>query len=132
MFTYFQLCFTKYTSYCLLLDMCKMIDRLSAAHDLQILPGVFIVSNKSEHQIPIDTCEEAALLKQFEKLHVHVRQKLQAYMDSLSINWKIMDRNSVFSVRQLGDDLITELLPSTTIGKFYSDPHARLRMIPNF
>ena len=111
-------CSVKYTSHCLLLDLSKLIDGLSVASDFQILPGIFIVSNKSA-RIHSDIFEQAINPDQSEKLDIYtyVRRKLQAYLDSLSIMWKIMDRNSTFSVRRLSDDLITELLPSTITGE---------------
>lgn len=86
------------------------------ASNVQILPGIFIVSNRSE-EILSSSCEEALLSKQSVKVDVYVQKKLQAYLDSLSVSWKIMDRNSAFSVRQFSDDLLTELLPSTATGE---------------
>ena len=112
-------CSVKYTSNCLLLDLSRLIDNLSRTSEFQILPGIFIVSNKSA-KIPADIFEQVLVSNQSEKLNIYtyIQEKLQRYLDSLSITWRIMDRNSTFSVRQISEDLITELLPSTTTSEY--------------
>lgn len=80
-----------------------------------------MVTNKSE-DTPVDIFELAvAKNNQSEQLDAYVRKKLKAYLDSLTIIWQIMDRNSAFSVRQLSDDLITELLPASNLGAYVSE-----------
>lgn len=110
-------CSTKYTSDCFLLDLCKVIDNLNSANKYKIFPGIYLVSNKSE-TTPTDVFKQAVTHNQSEQLDFYVRKKLRAYLDSLSITWQIMDRDSAFNVRQISDDLITQLLPVSDVGRW--------------
>lgn len=112
-------CSAKYTSNCFLLDLCKVIDRFSTPSSFQIVPGIYVVRNEYSNigEIPVDVFEEIASNNQTGGLDAYVQKKLNAFLDSLSLNLKIMDRNAAFSVRKLSDDLITELLPVSTTGK---------------
>lgn len=101
------------------MDLCKVIDRFSSPSSFQIVPGVYVVRNEYSNigDVPVDVFEEIASNNQTGGLDAFVQKKLNTFLDSLSLNLKIMDRNAAFSVRKLSDDLITELLPVSTTGR---------------
>lgn len=101
------------------MDICKLLDTSSSSRSYQILPGIYLTKDNLTYpaeEASIDLVRQAVINNQTDLLDIYVRKKLNAFLDSLSITLKIMDRNSAVNVRKFSDDLLTQLIPKWDIG----------------
>lgn len=99
-------CASKYTATCLKLDVVSFVDRLAAADNYQIVPGIVIVKENVSSQLPAEVA--ASLAKEHPndidaRLDAFLMKRVTSYLSSHSINFKMFDKESFANARQFGE-----------------------------
>lgn len=110
---------------CLKLDLVRLIDRLGTARAYQLVPGVSLIraqmdSNHNQQQqqsrgisIPPDVVRSLVRGNESaEELDGYLMEKVDAYLNSLSISVKLVDSAVVENVRKLSSQMLVNILPS--------------------
>jgi hypothetical protein len=115
---------------CLKLDLVRLIDRLGTARAYQLVPGVSLIRaqtdgnhNQQQQQqqqqqsrsigIPPDVIRSLVRGNESaEELDGYLMEKVDAYLNSLSISVKLVDSAVVENVRKLSSQMLVNILPS--------------------
>lgn len=126
---------------CLKLDLARLIDRLGTAQTYQLVPGVSLVRsadgnhtvtghhNQQQHQqqLPqrprgggngIPTTVVRSLVRgndSADELDGYLMEKMDAYLNSLSISVKLIDSSVVENVRKFGSKMLANILPTNLL-----------------
>lgn len=129
-------CLHRYTMTCLKLDLVRLIDRLGTARAYQLVPGVSLVrasdgnhttvngghhpQQNQHHQqhhhhsgIPPDVVRSLVRGNDSaDELDGYLMEKVDAYLNSLSISVKLVDSAVVEKVRNLSSQMLVNILPT--------------------
>lgn len=135
-------CLHRYTMTCLKLDLVRLIDRLGTARAYQLVPGVSLVraadgnqttipggggggggqhhqqnQHHRQHQhhggIPPDVVRSLVRGNDSaDELDGYLMEKVDAYLNSLSISVKLVDSAVVEKVRNLSSQMLVNILPT--------------------
>lgn len=123
-------CLHRYTMTCLKLDLVRLIDRLGTARAYQLVPGVSLIraaaaaaDGNHNHQqqqqqnrgnsIPVDVVRSLVRGNESaEELDGYLMEKVDAYLNSLSISVKLVDSAVVENVRKLSSQMLVNILPN--------------------
>lgn len=120
---------------CLKLDLVRLIDRLGTARAYQLVPGVSLIraataaadgnhSGQPQHQqhqsrnhgIPPDVVRSLVRGNESaEELDGFLMEKVDAYLNSLSISVKLVDSAVVENVRKLSSQMLINILPNSLL-----------------
>ncbi|XP_026813341.1 uncharacterized protein LOC113553940 [Rhopalosiphum maidis] len=129
-------CLHRYTMTCLKLDLVRLIDRLGTARAYQLVPGVSLVrasdgnhttvtggqhpQQNQHHQqhhhhsgIPPDVVRSLVRGNDSaDELDGYLMEKVDTYLNSLSISVKLVDSAVVEKVRNLSSQMLVNILPT--------------------
>lgn len=128
-------CLHRYTITCLKLDLVRLIDRLGTARAYQLVPGVSLVRASDGNQttvtgghhhqqqqqqhhrhhgsIPPDVVRSLVRGNESaDELDGYLMEKVDAYLNSLSISVKLVDSAVVEKVRSLSSQMLANILPT--------------------
>lgn len=116
---------------CLKLDLVRLIDRLGTARAYQLVPGISLVravdgNNQTAatgyqnpyqqhggNGIPPDVFRSLVRSNESaEELDGYLMEKMDAYLNSLSISVKLVDSTVVENVRKLSSHMLVKILPT--------------------
>lgn len=135
-------CLHRYTMNCLKLDLARLIDRLGTARTYQLVPGVSLVrsadgnhtvtshrNQQQQHQPPQRGGIPATVVRSLvrgndsaDELDGFLMEKMDAYLNSLSISVKLIDSTVVENVRKFGSKMLANILPTNLLetGNYYT------------
>lgn len=147
-------CLHRYTMTCLKLDLVRLIDRLGTARAYQLVPGVSLVrasdgnqttvpsggggghhhqQNQHHHQhhhhggIPPDVVRSLVRGNDSaDELDGYLMEKVDAYLNSLSISVKLVDSAVVEKVRNLSSQMLVNILPTGLLETGNDNHHSLL------
>jgi len=116
----------RYTTTCLKLDAVRLIDRLGTARAYQLLPGVSLVrataaDGENNHTaggggIPAEVVRSLVRGDEpADQLDGYLVEKVDAYLNSLSISVKLVDTTVVENVRKLNSQMLANILPTALL-----------------
>lgn len=131
-------CLHRYTMTCLKLDLVRLIDRLGTTRAYRLVPGVSLVRSadgnhtvSSQHnqqkQPPQRTNGDgngipATVIRSLvrsnesaDELDGYLMEKMDAYLNSLSISVKLIDSTVVENVRKYGSKMLANILPTNLL-----------------
>lgn len=137
-------CLHQYTMTCLKLDIVGLVDRLGTSRTYQLVPGIFLVravdgnnqTTTTGHQnhhhnqnigngIPPDVVRSLVRGNEsVEELDGYLMEKVDGYLNSLSISVKLVDSAVVENVRKLSSHMLVNILPTgllETTGKYHNN-----------
>lgn len=131
----------RYTMTCLKLDLVRFIDRLGTTRAYQLVPGISLVRSvdgnhtatgnhnqqQQQQQQPGNSIPAAVVRslvrsnESADELNGYLMEKVDAYLNSLSISVKLIDTSVVENVRKMGSKMLSSILPTNllTTGNFY-------------
>ncbi|XP_025195156.1 uncharacterized protein LOC112594548 [Melanaphis sacchari] len=129
-------CLHRYTMTCLKLDLVRLIDRLGTARAYQLVPGVSLVRASDSNQTAATGGHHYRQNQHHKQHHYHggippevvrslvrgndsadeldgyLMEKVDAYLNSLSISVKLVDSAVVEKVRNLSSQMLVNILPT--------------------
>ncbi|XP_050066723.1 uncharacterized protein LOC114131132 [Aphis gossypii] len=130
-------CLHRYTMTCLKLDLVRLIDRLGTARAYQLVPGVSLVRASDGNQTTVTGGHQHHQQNQHHQQHHHhggippdvvrslvrgndsadeldgyLMEKVDTYLNSLSISVKLVDSTVVEKVRNLSSQMLVNILPT--------------------
>lgn len=129
-------CLHRYTMTCLKLDLVRLIDRLGTARAYQLVPGVSLVRALDSNQTTVTGGHHHQQNQHHQQHHHHsgippdvvrslvrgndsadeldgyLMEKMDTYLNSLSISVKLVDSAVVEKVRNLSSQVLVNILPT--------------------
>ncbi|RZF48332.1 hypothetical protein LSTR_LSTR010295 [Laodelphax striatellus] len=116
-----QRCGRRYSMPCLKLDLLKLVDRLEVDTDFQILPGVHVTrSSTFAKRSDNDIFQERADAS----LDSYLFSRFANYLNSLSVNIKILDPSLVKTAKRFGEEVFGADTENTFTGRKKKYSHA--------